>query len=522
MDQTNNTGQQTKCPVPTIIINDRQLRDVTADCLDALYTASPEPIYNRAGCLVVIIFEDGQPSIEIINNSMLIGYLTRCADFIFVSREKEIETFPPPVGVRDILSLKRWNFHKLLALTTIPVIRPNGTILTDSGYDEATRLYFCPEDLNLPVIPENPTVEQINSAIAVVLEPFVDFPFIDDGSHANALAMLLTTILRTLFTGSVPIALFDKNQPGTGASLCTDVICIITSGKAAEMISQPVKEEEWQKLILSILKNGQAICVIDNIENELKGAALSTVLTQSVYTGRILGISQVVTLPCRTVWMATGNNIRLGGDLSRRSIWIRQDAKVAQPWLREMNGFKFKHADLKNWATKNRGKIIAAILLIARAWILAGKPSAKVPVLGGYKSWSKTIGSILAFMGVTGFLNNLQTMYDEVDTEGPQWAAFFQAWHEIIVEKPITVKDLILELDNNAELASCLPISRDAKKDFNRALGSALSQKQDVRYTNGLMLQKAGIKHKVFSWQVVDYTKNVVNPSATASVGETN
>jgi len=306
----------------------------------------------------------------------------------------------------------------------------------------------------------------------------------------------------------VPIALFDKNQQGTGASLCADVICIITSGKAAEMISQPVKEEEWQKLILSILKKGQNICVIDNLEYELKGAALSTVLTQSVYTGRILGISQVVTLPCWTVWMATGNNIRLGGDLSRRSIWIRQDAKVAQPWLREMNGFKFKHANLKNWATKNRGKIIAAILLIARAWILAGKPGAKNPVvLGGYKSWSKTIGGILSFMGVGGFLGNLQEMYDEVDSEGPQWAVFFQTWHEILGEKPITVKDLISELENKPELVFALPITKDAKQDFNRILGSALRKKKDVRYSNNFMLRKAGTEHKVVRWQVVDYTK---------------
>jgi len=34
-------------------------------------------------------------------------------------------------------------------------------------------------------------------------------------------------------------------------------------------------------------------------------------------------------LPQRATWMATGNNLHVGGDLARRCYWIRLDAGMA-------------------------------------------------------------------------------------------------------------------------------------------------------------------------------------------------
>jgi len=527
---------QAPSPVPIIINNNRQLREITVDCLEALYKARPKPIYNRKGILVTIESEDGQPYIEIINESMMRGYLAKCADFIRINSDREIETFPLPEVVKNILSLRSWRFPKLLGVIETPVIRPDGTIVTYSGYDEATKLYYHPGHLLLPHIPDKPSRNQLKRAISLVLEPFTDFPFTDGASKANTIAILLTLCLRPLFTGRVPLPLFDKPQQGTGASLITDIISIISSGKPAPMISPPRNEEEWKKTILSVLIKGQSICVIDNLETILQSESLSTAISQINYEGRKLQVSEVLTLPSVTIWMATGNNIRLGGDLSRRSIWIRMDARVPQPWLREVD--KYKHPDLRQWVTEKRGDIIGAILTIGRAWVLAGKPKApfdsrltdttgkselvKPTILGGFEDWSRVLGDILAFIGVNGFLDNLQSMYSQMDAEGPAWATFLSALYGIIGDNPTTTAELIALLDGNAELSSQLPITRDENKDFARTLGTTLSKKQDVRYTNGLMLQNAGKKHKVIKWQVVEYTKTdkpQSNPHFLASTG---
>jgi hypothetical protein len=327
--------------------------------------------------------------------------------------------------------------------------------------------------------------------------------------------------LRPLFSGPVPLPLFDKPQQGTGASLLTDIISIISSGNSAPMVSPPRNEEEWKKLILSILIKGQLLCVIDNLETALQSEALSTVLTQANYEGRVLGKSEVLTLPCQTLWMCTGNNIRLGGDLARRSIWIRMDAKAAQPWLRKSDSFK--HPDLKQWVTENRANLLGAILLIGRAWVLAGRLRAANPInLGGFEDWSHVIGDILAFMGVRGFLDNLESMYSDMDSEGPAWAAFLGALYEIIGDNPITTAELVTLLDNNSELSACSPVARPENKNFAWTLGKALSRKREVRYTNGFVLRDAGKEHKVVRWQVVNYLKTANpqgNPPLPASVG---
>ncbi|MFC1943297.1 hypothetical protein ACFLWO_01800 [Chloroflexota bacterium] len=519
MDNNNTRGEPNKSQIPEITNNERQLRDVTADYLKALYLASPEPIFNRAGKLVIILTDSGQSRIEIITEAMMIGFLTRCADFIRIRGDREIETFPDSRTVKDILSLRKWRFQKLLGITETPVIRHDGTILTKSGYDESTMLYYCPGSLVVPAIPGKPTDAQVKRARSLILEPITDFPFSDDASRANALAVLFTPILRPLISGRDPLALFDKPQAGTGASLLAEVISVIHSGKPAQMISPPRNEDEFKKLIFSILVKGQNLCVLDNLATVLQSEALCTALTQPRYEGRLLGKTEVQTLPSLTTWICTGNNIRLGGDLPRRSILVHQNARVAEPWLRE----GFKHPQLIQWVSEKRGDILGAVLLLARFWVLAGKPNAPNPVnLGGFENWCHTMGGILSLIEVPGFLNNLKSGYSKLDTDGQQWAAFLDVWHETIGDESVTTKQLIELLDTNADLDACLPIARNEKKSFARMLGIALSAQLEARHPNSLMLTSAGKQHKVLLWQVVDYTKinkPPANPPSLASEG---
>ena len=93
----------------------------------------------------------------------------------------------------------------------------------------------------------------------------------------------------------------------------------------------------------------------------------------------------------RATWIATGNNIQLCGDLPRRCYWIRLDARESRPWQRK----NFKHPDLLGWVTRNRGRLIHALLTLARAWFAAGKPKApNSPRLGSFEAWTETVGGM--------------------------------------------------------------------------------------------------------------------------------
>ena len=261
----------------------------------------------------------------------------------------------------------------------------------------------------------------------------------------------MTPIVRPMIAGRVPLMLFDKPQMGTGASLLAEVIVTIATGSSAAMTQAPTARDEWGKLLLSELSAGRAVIVFDNLTGVLSSPELSTAITQRVYNGRVLGRTQTLQVENQPCWIATGINIALGGDLPRRCVWVRMDPQDARPWLRDRSAFR--HPDLLAWAKRERGRIIAAVLTIARAWIRGGRrvPDG-TPRLAVFEEWCEVLGGMLSVMRVDGFLQNLDQQYEEADIEGPQWGAFLAKWHERFGEKPVTVAELVEELERNASV----------------------------------------------------------------------
>jgi len=192
-------------------------------------------------------------------------------------------------------------------------------------------------------------------------------------------------------------------------------------------MAAPRDDEGWRKEITSLLMRGSSLVVIDNVVGRLYAPSLAAAITARTWEDRLLGRSAMVSVPQRAVWVATGNNIQLGGDLPRRCYWIRLDAHRARPWQR--HPATFRHPQLSPWVRAERGRILAAILTLARAWVVADRPSpAHPPRLGGFEEWANVVGGLLTIPPVDGFLGNLDALYEQADCERPQWEAFFQRW----------------------------------------------------------------------------------------------
>jgi len=504
--------------LPEIVVTDRHLRDITADALAALYKANkPERIFRRSSALTRIsLDEKARPFTETLSESALRGYLARSCNFVRIAaKDGDKAAVTPPLDVvRDIDSLNDCQFPPLIGITEAPVIRPDGTVMNKPGYDSVTNLYYYPSPkLIVPPIPDKPTDGEVKAAIELALEPMWDFPFDGEASRANAIATMFTPILRPMIDGPVPLAIVDKPQAGTGASLLAEVISLVATGRAAAMMTAQKDDEGWRKAITSLLIKGQLVVTIDNVEYDLFTPSLAAILTATSYQDRVLGRSEMVILPNRTTWVATGNNIRLRGDLPRRCIWVRMDAKTARPWQRDLKGFK--HPRLIEWVSTERGGILAAILTIVRAWVVANMPEAQgLPNLGGYESYCRILGGVLTYMGVSGFLANLDAMYNETDTETPQWEGFFETWREVLDDRTVTAAELISHLNDNAELRAALPdtIADIQVRNYTRKLGNALSKRNCVHYPNGLMISKGVVKHHAVTWGVKDTSKSPNSP----------
>jgi hypothetical protein len=272
------------------------------------------------------------------------------------------------------------------------------------------------------------------------------------------------------------------------------------------MLGAPRDEEEWRKQITAKLSAGTTMITVDNVEGALYAPSLARALTARTWTDRILGRSETVTVSQRATWIATGNNIQLRGDLPRRCYWIRLDARESRPWQRE----NFKHPDLLGWVTKNRGRLVHALLTLARAWFAVGKPkAANLPRLGSFEAWTETVGGMVAFAGIPDFLGNLAALYDKADAGGAEWETFLQTWwEELDASKPITVAELSKVISNNDDLRAALPGDLAEAFDksaggFSRRLGTALAKRAGTRYgEDGMHIARAGEFRRAVRWKL--------------------
>ncbi len=506
--------------LPTIIINNRQLRDVASDTLKAIEQGNNPPvIFVRNGSLArVRQDEDGRPLIDTVGEDDLRHRAGRCANFIKVLRQDGVKAAPPPLGVvKDILAAeKTWPFPALLGVTETPVLRPDGSVLDRPGYDSGTRLVYVPTaSLSIPAIPNAPTQTDAKEAAKFILdEVLVDFPFVADGqdgrfaSRANMLGTELTPVVRPTIDGPTPLHVIDAPIAGSGKGLLSSVIAFIATGRPSAVISAPESDAEMRKAITAALLSGSSVLSIDNITVTLRWSSLSAAITASVWDDRILGVSKTCNVPVKVTWLVNGNNVRLGGDLPRRAVWIRIDPKHARPW--ERSGFR--HPQLLRWVAQHRGEIVAALLTMARAWHVAGRPTSE-PSIGSFESWSEVIGGILAFAGVPGFLENRNDMLEQADEDAPEWEAFLLAWQDEFGDEAVTTAQVADRLDAAlaADLRAALPghladALTNKAKSFTRRLGRALAAVQDRRFNDaGLRVTRAAKdEHKnVQTWKVI-------------------
>jgi hypothetical protein len=288
-------------------------------------------------------------------------------------------------------------------------------------------------------------------------------------------------------SGLVPIALIDAPTKGTGKTRLAQLASIIATGRETPLSPEVRDEEEWRKQITSLLIADRQIVIIDNIERTLRSGQLAAALTTFEWSDRLLGKSEALHLHSRAIWIATGNNIRLGGDIVRRTYWIRLDSNLPRPWLRNSRDFK---RELPAWAVEHRDEIVGALLIMASAWFRNGKPKWAGRPLGSYETWSRTVGGILEYCGMTGFLSNLENLYEQTDDEPAQWAVFLCAVLDSFGENnPFTTKSLTDRIagGNEQPLKSALPESLGDISDrgFSTRLGRAMKKRRDQIFEIG-------------------------------------
>lgn len=487
------------------------------DAAEAALMGSSERVFQRGDFLVRVVRREavsvrhytrppGVLGLRTIDAYYLTELFTRVAYWQrWDNRSKEFARMnaPDKVASTYLARVGRWNVPPLWSAITSPTLRPDGSVLQDPGYDPQMRVWYDPCGVEFPRVPDKPTRAQAEQALDDLECEFASFPFADALDRSVYLSLVLTGLVRRSLP-SAPLGAITAPVMSSGKTLLADCIAILATGTVAPAMKYAETDEEASKTALAVLAEGDAVVLIDNIERPLQGDWLCSMLTSENYRGRMLGRTEMMTLPTNTMWLATGNHLVLAGDVRTRALMCRLDPQVERPEERQFKG------DLRVQLGERRPHLVAAGLTVLRAYIASGEAS-PVPDWGRFEQWSRLVRSPLVWLGRRDPCECLRALEEE-DPMREELGRILVAWRKVFGAEAKSVRAAIESVcdefaneDDRALRALLLEIAKE------RA-GTAISPKRlgtwcrnhAGRLVDGKKLVRARVKDHTAEWKVED------------------
>lgn len=419
---------------PNVFIDTEEHR-VVAETIAAL-TVDPD-LYQRGGILVRVIRDrqptdgilrcEGSATIQAMPAANLRERMTRVATFSKLNRKgEEVAAHPAAWLVSAVEARAEWEgIRHLMGVSDAPILRPDGSIWQQAGYDERTGVLFEPVmGASFPTVHPDVNIDDADAALTTLLEVVCDFPFESEEHKAAWLAAMLTPLARFAFAGPSPLFLIDANVRGAGKGLLAQTIGRIALGREMPVSSYAHDSDEMRKKLTAIAIAGDRLILFDNLEGMFGNDSLDRALTSTRWKDRILGKSEEVELPLIPAWYATGNNVQVAADTMRRVIHVRLDCLNERP--EERSGFK--HENLLAWIGANRARLLTAALTILSAYLKRGHASKHLKPFGSFEGWSSVVREAVVWVGLPDPCLTRTKLAESADSTGDALSQFIAAW----------------------------------------------------------------------------------------------
>lgn len=480
-------------------------------------------VYQRAGalCWVVSIPEGpypgavrrpgGSPVIRSLLPPSVRERLSACARWLkYDGRSKDHRPcLPPDSVVSSVMSRGEWGgVRSLASVATSPCLRPDGTVLQAPGYDPQSHTLYWPRGTYIQVS-DAPTQEDARGALDAISSIVSDFPFALPQHRSAWIAGALTLFARPAIAGPCPLFAVDATTRGTGKSRLVDAAVRLATGLNAARTSLPEDDDEMRKRITSIVLEGDAAVCIDNVTRPIAMPSLDAVLTGVEWQDRLLGSNTSVKAPARAIWWATGNNLVLGGDLSRRTLHVRLESPLENPEER----VGFEHPDLLRWIDSQRPRLVASALTILRAYTLAGRPDQGTRVWGSYEDWSALIPPAIVWAGGADPMGARATHSDVADQEQDNLMVIMDGIRRAFGANAMSAKDMVAELYVHRAKDTGLDDLRSGVEEVTRCQSGKIPEHPRLAYylrrirgrvVNGRRLERADTQNHLARWAVRD------------------
>ena len=400
-------------------------------------------MFVRDGRLVTVSESKTGPAMVPATKERIADRLERLAAFVDIvptpNGDAAIPTPCPGWLPPRLVNKQVWPaIRELRGIASGPYLRPDGTIGgTTAGYDASTQLLTVTKE-NWSTVKLNPTADDVQAAVADLLDLVKDFPFEHQGAddentspgghhaarlgHSVWLAALLTLFARPAFDGPSPLFVFDATTAGSGKTLLAKLLSIIAFGHEPCLAGMKDQPAELQKTLISALFRGDPLHVFDNVRGTIGNDVLDNHLTAANVKDRRLGTNEIITAENLMMLVATSNNAAIGADTARRTLTLRLRPLADNPEEIEHDREPARHA------MTNRPRYVAAALTILR-WHFMHRdtPAAKVRPFGSFENWSDAVRMAVIRAGLPDPLRS-QDYVRQIDDGSQLRAALINAW----------------------------------------------------------------------------------------------
>lgn len=409
--------------------------------------------YQRGGIIVNLTIDPSllEAAIKAVTLSNLMRELARVAVWQrYDLRRQEWTTCDPPEKHTKILHDATYYPHLpvLNGIVRQPYFRPDGTLVTRVGHDAATGMYgvFDEKQFNVTASSTKETAEQALSELRGLLG---EFRFKDNKDESAALSAILTASVRQSLR-SAPMFHATAPQAASGKTYLCELITQFATPQAISPAGFPDNDAECRKFLLSALLSAPAVIEFDNLNTDIISyKSLCTALTSEFISDRILGVSKIVKVSTRALFLSNGNNVEPNSDMVRRVITIRLDPKCETPAARN-----FKKNPVSEVIAR-RGYYVSLALTIIRAWIAAGKPKTSCKPLISYAEWSDLCRQPLLWLGLD---DPVGCVFENLgnDPEKEHLAELLDVWNKHYGNNSTSVRKAVEDSEKNKELKEIL------------------------------------------------------------------
>ena len=312
---------------------------------------------------------------------------------------------------------------RLDAIVSAPIYLGGGRLLAASGYHADRHVWLTvPVGVKVAVAPDRKAAE---AALGRLKEWIEEFEFAEELDRSVMLAGMMTAAMRASLPAA-PAFGFDAPEYGTGKSTAAKLVHIIGTGRLPAVMSYSENVEEVRKHIDAAMLRGSQSIVFDNVPTGtvLTSPDIATLLTEPYREARELGFSRTHVLPCTQLVLATGNNLQVAADMTRRWLLSRQDPR-GDPTSRQ-----FRRPRLLQEAQQQRAAILSDVFAIVAAYEASGGAVNMEP-LPSYNQWTRWCVEPLIWLGETNPVQSTRRLQaedpdrDTLDTALDLWATTY-------------------------------------------------------------------------------------------------